>query len=472
MTGSSAPTAAPEDVLLRRARRGWYGYDWANSAYATTVVAVFLGPYLTAVARDAACGAPVSAGAACPIPDPRLALLGLAIDPGAYYSFVFAASLGLQVLVLPLVGAVADRTPHKWALLAGCAYVGALATAAMYLVADGRYLLGGGLYLLAQAAFGASVVVYNSFLPQLAGPDERDRMSARGWALGYLGGGLLLLANLVLYAARDRLGLSTPDAVRISLLSAGLWWASFTIIPVRALRALAPGPAAPGPAAVSGAPPGATLTAGFRQLRHTLGEARRYPRTLFFLGAYLVYNDGIQSVIGLASVYGVEELGFSQSTMISAILLVQFVAFAGALLLGRVARYVGAKRTVLASLLLWIVVLVAAYGLARRSPGQFYALAAGIGVVLGGSQALSRSLFSQLIPPGREAEYFSLYEISERGTSWLGALIFGLVFSVTASYRQAILSLVGFFAVGFLLLALVDVRRGIAEAGNPQPDRV
>jgi UMF1 family MFS transporter len=209
----------------------------------------------------------------------------------------------------------------------------------------------------------------------------------------------------------------------------------------------------------------------FGQLRETLRDARRYPMTLLFLLGYLCYNDGIQSVIGLASVYGAEELGLAQDTLIVAILLVQFVAFGGALALGQLARWLGAKTVVLASLVLWTLVLSAAYLLPAEAPGRFLVLAGAIGVVLGGSQALSRSLFSQFVPRGKEAEYFALFVISERGTSWIGALTFGLVFQLTGSYRDAIVSLVVFFIVGFVLLLRVDVRRAIADAGNNQPRR-
>jgi UMF1 family MFS transporter len=191
-----------------------------------------------------------------------------------------------------------------------------------------------------------------------------------------------------------------------------------------------------------------------------------------FLAAYLFYNDGIQSVILLTAVYAVNELGFGQSTIIVAILLAQFVAFAGALVLARLARLLGAKRVVLGSLMLWTLVVAAAYFLEERATTQFFALAALIGFVLGGSQALSRSLYSQMIPRGEEAEYFSLYEISERGTSWLGAVTFATVNQLTGSYRAAILSLVAFFVVGFSLLAAVNVRRAIVEAGNVPPERV
>jgi UMF1 family MFS transporter len=452
--------------LRRREQRGWYWYDWANSAYATTVIAVFFGPYLTSVARNAACGVTVTDNNPCPIEDPRLHLLGLSIPPGAFYSYVLAVAILVQVVVLPVTGAIADRSEHKKEMLAGFAFLGSLATMGMYAVHGDRYLLGAGLYLLANVAFGASIVVYYSFLPQIATADERDSVSARGWALGYLGGGVLLLANLVLYNARDSLGLSTADAVRISLLSAGVWWGLFTLIPLTRLRRHQPS------AEAVERVPGSVLTAGFRQLRKTISEARAYPQTLAFLLAYLVYNDGIQSVIALASVYGVEELDLEQSTLISAILLVQFVAFLGALLLGRLAARFGAKRVIMASLVLWAATVGVAYFLQAGQAGQFFGLAVLIGLVLGGSQALSRSLFSQLIPRGKEAEYFGLYEISERGTSWVGALTFGLVFQLTGSYRSAIFSLVTFFLVGFVLLARVDIRRAVREAGNEQPSLV
>jgi UMF1 family MFS transporter len=199
---------------------------------------------------------------------------------------------------------------------------------------------------------------------------------------------------------------------------------------------------------------------------------RRHPLTLGFLLAYLVYNDGIQTVISQASVYGSKELDLEQSTLIGAVLLVQVLAVAGALALGRLARTYGAKRTIMGSLAAWTAVLAAGYFLPAGEPGWFFVLAAGIGLVLGGSQALSRSLFSHLVPPGKEAEYFSAYEISDRGMSWLGPLLFGLTFQLTGSYRDAIISLVVFFLLGFALLARVPVRRAIGDAGNPVPEKI
>ncbi len=429
-------------------QRGWYWYDWANSVFTTSVTTVFLGPYLTDVAERAAGGE-----------DGTLHPLGIPVSPGSLFPYLLSAAALVQVFVLPVVGALADRTRRKRELLALFAYAGSLATAALFLVGGGNYRLGVVLFLVANTCFGASIVVYHSWLPEIAGPDERDAVSSRGWAWGYLGGGLLLALNLGLFLDADGLGLSEGDAVRICFLSVAAWWAVFTVIPLRRLRDRA----APSGAEATGA------AGSFRQLGQTLRSLRAYPQTLLFLAAYLLFNDGIQSVIGLAAQYGDKELELSQTVLISTILLVQFVAFGGALLLGRIAARAGAKRTVLGSLVVWVAVLCLAFGVQKGSAVQFYVLGAAIGVVLGGTQALTRSLFGQMTPVGKEAEYYGLYEISDKGTSWLGTLSFGLALQFTDSYRIAIISLVFFFVAGFLLLIRVDVRQAVAEARGEQP---
>jgi len=200
-----------------------------------------------------------------------------------------------------------------------------------------------------------------------------------------------------------------------------------------------------------------------------LRHMRAYPMTLLFLAAYLFYNDGIQTVIVSASTYGEKELGFETSVLIATILLVQFVAFFGALLFGRIAHSLGSKKTILGGLGVWMVVVMIAYFLPEESLLPFLGMAVLIGIVLGGTQALSRSFFSQLVPKGREAEYFSLYEACERGTSWLGTLVFGVMHQWLDSYRPAIVALLVFFVVGAVLLSRVDARRGIADAGNAAP---
>jgi MFS-type transporter involved in bile tolerance (Atg22 family) len=448
VTTAASPTARSTDPALRRERFGWYSYDWAMSVFNTSVTTVFLGPYLTAVAEEAAG------------PDGRLAVLGLSNPPGSWFSYVLSVSVVLQVLVLPLTGAVADRTGRKREMLAAFAALGALATTGLFFVADGRYLLGAALFVVANICFGAATVVYYSWLPDLAGPDERDAVSSRGWAFGYVGGALLLAVHLGLVLAAPALGLTTGEAVRICLATAGLWWGGFTVFTVSRLRNR--------PVRASAA----HSRSGFRQLATTMREMRAFPLTLWFLGAYLLFNDGVQTVISLSATYATEELGLDQSVLTGAILMVQVVAIAGALGLGRLAGRYGAKRVVLGSLVAWIGVLVAAYSLQEGAVAQFYALAAVIGLVQGGTQALSRSLFSQLIPAGKEAEYYGFYEISDRGTSWLGPLAFGLTYQLTGSYRYAIVSLVVFFVAGFVALAALPIRRAVLAAGNTPPERL
>ncbi|AZQ33374.1 MFS transporter [Streptomyces cyaneochromogenes] len=444
--------AADEAAGRRREQRGWYLYDWACSVYSTSVLTVFLGPYLTSVAEEAA----DAEGFVHP--------LGIPVRAGSFFAYSVSLSVIVAVLVMPLVGAAADRTGRKKPLLATAAYVGATATTAMFFLGGDRYLLGGLLLIVANAAQSVAMMLYNSYLPQIAPPEERDAVSSRGWAFGYASGSLMLIVNLVLYLAHDSFGVSESTAVRICLASAGLWWGGFALIPLRRLRdrrSTSADHVGKGPSAM-----------GFRQLAATVRDMRRHPLTLAFLLAYLIYNDGIQTVISQASIYGSEELGLGQSTLIGAVLLVQVLAVAGALTMGRLARTYGAKRTILGSLVAWTVTLAAGYFLPAGAPVWFFVLAAGIGLVLGGSQALSRSLFSHLVPPGKEAEYFSAYEMSDRGMSWLGPLLFGLTYQLTGSYRDAIISLVIFFVIGFALLARVPVRRAISDAGNPVPTTI
>ena len=456
----AAATGTPTDVPAagRRERTGWYFYDWANSAFSTTVITVFLGPFLTSITEQAA-GCALGADEC----NGRVYPLGITVAAGSYFPYLVSLSVLLTVFVLPVMGAIADRAARKKPLLAAAAFTGAGATIAMAFVTGERYLLGGLLFIVANIAFGASVVVYNSFLPRLAGPDERDKVSSRGWALGYLGGGVLLLLNLVVVTWLSIEGddQRTLDLARWCIVSAGFWWAVFTLVPLRWLREH--------PGVEAGAVRGNVLTDGFRQLAQTIRSLRAYPLSLFFLVAFLVYNDGIQTVISLASQFGTEELKLEQSALIVTILIVQFLAFGGALLLGAVAARIGARKTVLIALAGWLGVVLAAFWLPEGEPLPFMLLGVGIGLVMGGSQALSRSLFSQLIPDGREGEYYGFYEISDKGTSWLGPLMFGLVFQMTNSYRIGLVSLVVFFIVGGILLAMVPMRRAIVAAGNTPP---
>jgi UMF1 family MFS transporter len=457
------PTGLGDFGALERQKeqRAWYWYDWANSAYVTTIATVLFSPYLTSVAEKASCGFVGDDDRKCTT---NLDVLGISVSPGSLVFYVVTLATITSALVLPVVGAHADRSHHKRTLMARYAWTGSAFAAAMFLVTGSNWQLGAGLLFGANIMLGASLVVYDAILCEIATEEERDHVSSRGWARGYLGGGLLLAVNLVVVTMHDSLGLSTGMAVRVSMLSAAVWWAAFTIIPYRGIRDRPPVGRVP--------EQGNLVRQSFGQLAATLRDMRNFPMTMTFLVAYLFYNDGIQTVITSSSVYGEKQLGFDTSVLIATILLVQFVAFGGALLFGRLAARHGSRRVILAGLGVWMLVVTTGYFLPAHNVGLFLALAVGIGLVMGGTQALSRSFFSLLIPRGREAEYFSLYQACERGTSWLGTLVFGLVHQITDSYRPAIFALILFFVVGGALLARVDPERGIREAGNTVPSVV
>ncbi len=434
---------------------GWTMYDWANSAFQTTVVTVLAGPYLTALAQSATGenGTVLALG-----PLGRVTAKSL-------FPYCIAVSVFLQVFLLPILGAIADYTHLKKRLMAAFCYLGAAATCLMFFVTAGHHLLGGALLVGSNLCFGASIVLYNAYLNDIATEDRRDEVSSRGYALGYLGGGLLLALNLVLVSAAGTLGISRGLAVRVCLLSAGLWWAGFSVITFTRIAVHDPPKRREGRS---------YLALGLVGTVEALRELRRLPQTLRYLVAYMFFNDGIQTVISISSVFLAQELFVAkglpanESFLMGLILMVQFVAFFGSLLYERIAAAIGTKRAILSSLVLWTGVVVYAYGF-LETVAQAWVMGAVIAVVMGGSQALSRSLFSQMIPAGREASFFGLYEISERGTSWIGPLIFGIVVGATNSYRQAILSLIVLLLIGSVLLIATDTTRAVVDAGNRAP---
>jgi len=425
---------------------GWSMYDWANSAFSSTVATTFLGPYLAALA--AAQGGQVN-------------FLGLSIEGAAFFPFCVSVSVILQVLFLPILGTIADYSNLKKQMMLTFAYAGASATILLFLVQAHLIVLGGVLFIVANLAFGAAIVFYNAFLPDIASPDQRDTVSSHGFAFGYIGGGTLLLFNLILVNVMADSGL----AVRISLASAGVWWLLFTyLFPHRRLVQREP---------AQTLPPGESyLSHSLKQLSTTLREIKsKYPYTLRYLIAYLIYNDGIQTVIVVSTLFAGNELGIPVSTQVQVVLMIQFVASLGAYLFNLLAGRIGAKKSIMINLVIWVGLLIYAFAFLYNTV-QFWVLGAILALVLGGSQALSRSLFSQMIPQNRESEYFSFYEISERGTSWIGPLVFGLAVQLTGTQRIAILSLIAFFAVGLILLYLTDVKRAIVESGNKLPSVV
>ncbi len=430
-------------ISTKKERIGWYFYDFANSAFYTTVITVFIGPYLTDIAKNAA----DTSG--------YLHLWGIPVYYGSLFAYVIALSVILQSVCLPLFGAVADSKGNKKSLLFIFAYLGSFSAMGLFFVKGNDYLLGSILLIISNLSFGISVVMYNSYLNDIAEPDRRDAVSSIGWAVGYVGGGLLLGLNLLLFTMRDSLGIPTGMAIRIILCSAGAWWAIFSLIPLLTLKSRKSLLIANN----------ISFSSPFKKLFETIKSSKKYPQSILFLAAYLFYNDGIQSVIAISSVFGAKEIHLSMDILTIIILIVQFVAIIGALLFNVLSKKYGSRNSIVFSLILWIAVVVYAFGF-LHTQNEFIVLAMVIGLVLGGSQALSRSLFSLIIPKGMEAEYYSLYEVSERGTSWMGPVLFGLSLQFTQSYRIAILSLIVFFVIGLILLSKFNLNKALSKLNS------
>lgn len=436
----------------RREIFGWAMYDWANSAFSTTVGTVFLGPYIASLTAKA--GEAYSDGMA--------RFLGIPVAPDSFLAYCVSFSVFMQVLFLPILGAIADYSHLRKRMMQIFAAIGALATISMFFVTGNLWWLGGVLFIIANLAFGAAIVFYNAYLPDIASEEERDRVSSYGFAMGYIGGGVLLALNLAFFIFSDDIGVPSTLAVRINLASAGVWWMGFSLItwtrlrPRHAARALPPGES--------------YISIGFKQLGKTFREMKYFPETLKFLLAYFLYNDGIQTVIAVASTFAAAPLerggvGLPQDTLIALILMIQFVAFAGALFWGKLAQWIGSKQSIIVSLVIWSGVVIYAYsGLKGETRVlEFFILGIFIALVLGGSQAISRSLFAQMIPKGREAEFYSFYEVSERGTSWTGPLIFGLANQLFGSLRYGILALIFYFIAGLVILPFVNVKKAMQD---------
>ena len=434
---------------------GWMVYDWANSAFFTTVVGVLVGPYLLGLAQNAVGE------------DGVILDLGLFnVTPKGLPAFCTALSVISLVIFLPVLGAIADYTHLKKLLMAVFCYIGVVASALLFFVTE-SYIACSILFIISTMTFAAANVFYNAFLIDITTEDLRNKVSSYGYGLGYLSGFIMLVLNLIFISNAESLGLSTAQAVRICFLAAALWWGGFAAITFYLLKTRG---------GVKSIPEDKNIvTVGFAELWQTLKELRRLRYTLQFLIAYLFYNDGIQTVILQSSVFISYELFTSKGLetdnafLIVIFAIAQLSAFAGAFIFERIARLLGAKQTILISLFIWCAIVIYAYAF-FQSKAQAYIMGAVIGMVLGSAQALSRSLYSQMIPAGRESAFFGLYEISEKGTSWMGQIMFTIIVGATGSFRHAIFGLIVFFIVGSIILFFTNTERAIHEAGNLTPE--
>ncbi|MBX7170123.1 MAG: MFS transporter [Pyrinomonadaceae bacterium] len=447
-----------ENIIPKNDRKeifGWMMYDWANSAFFTTVIGVLVGPYLLSLAQKAV-------GEDGVVFD----LYFFNVTAKGLFSFCTAVSTISMVIFLPILGAIADYTHLKKRLMAIFCYIGVIAGCALFLITE-SYLWCSLLIIISNMAFAAANVFYNAFLIDITTEDKRDKISSYGYGLGYIGGVVMLIINILTIQNADSLGISTGLAARISFLAASLWWGIFGAISFYLLKTRQAEKDVPKEKHI--------ITIGFSELWQTLKELRRLRYTMLFLVAYLFYNDGIQTVILQSSIFMSYEIYTSKglpvdnSFLLVIFLIAQISAFIGALGFERIARFIGTKQTIILSLIIWCTIVIYAYAFFQTKT-QAYFIGGFIGMVLGSAQALSRSLYSQMIPVGRESSFFGLYEISEKGTSWMGQLLFTIIVGATGSFRQAILGLIVFFLVGSIILLFTDTSRAIHEAGNLTPE--
>ena len=426
--------------LGRRDLRAWAMYDWANSAFQTTIVAAIFPIYFQKVA---------AAGMPAPVATSR-------------FAWATTWAILIVAVIAPVLGAVADYAAAKKKLLAVFLAIGATATGAMYFITRGDWMFALVLFVISNVGVAGSIVFYESLLPHLVGEDELDRVSSAGYALGYLGGGVLLAINIVMMSKPSWFGLPDREvAVRASLASVAVWWVLFSIPLFRDV------PEPPRRLEQDETPGGNPLVNAVRRLIETVRELRRYREAFMLLLAFLLYNDGIQTIIRMATTYGTE-IGIDENAMILALLITQFIGVPFAFMFGMFAHKVGAKRAVFVGLAVYAVITVLGYFM--RTAFQFFALAIMVGMVQGGTQSLSRSLFASMIPKHKSSEFFAFFGVFERYAGILGPAVFAWVVAHSGTSRNAILSVLAFFVIGGLMLTVVDVDEGRRAARAAEAD--
>lgn len=417
--------------LETREQQAWAWYDWANSVYFTTVITAVFPRFFATYAASG-------------------------LEPGqasARFAFITTVSVLIVALISPILGALADYSGVKKRFLGIFMTIGVTSCALMVLVGEGDIMLASALFFMGNIGVSGSTVFYDSLLPHVATPRETDRVSSAGYAMGYVSGGVLLLLNLAWIMQPAMFGFAdSVSAIRASFVAVAIWWALFSI----PLFLRVPEPPAAGPAHG-----GLALSAPFTRLARTFSEVRRYRHAFLLFIAMLLYQDGIQTVIRMSSVYGAE-VGIDQNAQIAAFVMVQFVGIPCAVLFGSLGTRLGSKRCIFVA----IGVFIAATGLAyfMTSAIHFFVLAFLVATVMGGSQALSRALFARMVPHDRTSEFFGFYAVSERFATVFGPAMFWISVVLTGSSRPAILGVIGLFIAGAFVLSLVDEQEGIRAA--------
>jgi UMF1 family MFS transporter len=422
--------------LDRPELRAWAMYDWANSAFQSTIItAVFPDFFASVAAADLA---------------PAIAT--------QRYAWATTIAVAIIAVLGPVLGAIADARAMKKRLLASFMVVGVIATLMMATIGQGDWLYAAAIFIVANIAIAASLVFYDSLLPHIAAPEEVDRVSTSGYAIGYLGGGIVLIVNLLWILMPATFGIpSTVAAIKLSFVSVAIWWFVFSL-PL--LRRVPEPPARPG---VDGRSAKPTIGAAFSEVLRTFHEMRGYRQAFLMLVAFLLYNDGIQTIIRMATIYGAE-IGIDRDARIAAFVLVQFVGVPFSFLFGALAHRIGAKTAIFIALTVYVGISVLGYFMTQA--WHFFVLAFLVATVQGGSQALSRSLFARMIPKHKSSEYFGFFSVFEKFAGVAGPALFALSVSLFGSSRAAVLSVILFFVAGGLVLTRVNVAEGEAQVAR------
>jgi len=434
-------------VIRKREIFGWAMYDFANSAFATTILAVIFNQYFATVVAGGEKG---------------VRLFGFHLHGASFFTFTVSISMAVSALFSPFLGAVADASGSKKRFLMAFCFGGVLFTGLLYFVHEGDYWIGAIFFIFANIGFGGGSVFYNAFLPEISTSQNIGRISGLGWALGYIGGGALLAVNLMMLKYPERLGFPTGYfSVHDCFLSVALWWLIFSLPTFLFLRERAQ----------ESSPPleGSYFREGYRRLRHTFRRIKTFKELTKFLVAFLIYNDGIVTVIVMASIFGANVLRMETGEIILFFLMIQGIAFFGSLIFGYLADAIGNKRTVMISLGIWSFIILWAFrlGIIWDPKTEYWILGVLVATVLGGSQAASRSLQGVFTPEANSAEFFAFFGVSGKFASVFGPLIYGILIAMTGSVRSGILSVLVFFVAGMAILWTVDEKKGMEEKQRP-----
>ena len=419
--------------LVTPAQRAWAWYDWANSAYFTTVItAVFPSFYASYAAKGL---------------EPAQAT--------GRFALITTISVATVAITAPILGALADYSGIKKRLLGAFMVVGATSCLAMTLIGEGDIGLASVLFFIGNIGVSGSLVFYDSLLPHVARNDETDRVSAAGYALGYLGGGVLLLINLAWILQPETFGFSSvPSAIKAAFFSVAIWWVVFSIPLFRRVSE-------PAIAETRQGDQGPALLVALARLTQTFREIRRYRHAFLLFVAMLLYQDGIQTIIRMAAVYGAE-IGIAQTAQIAAFIMVQFIGIPFSFIFGALGARIGTKRAIFIAIAVYAAATILGYFMTTAT--HFFVLAGLVATVQGGAQALSRALFARLVPENRTSEFFGFFAVAERFATVLGPAVFGLSVAITGSSRSAVLAILVFFVAGAWVLSLVNEEEGIRAA--------